>query len=232
MILLTYDRLAIAKRCLLSVAKNLKASEEFWLHIADDGSSQEYRDELAEMAREFYGSNVTLTNSQRAGYGGNYNAATQVVHRIADLMLPLEDDWELVRELDLDPVAKVLRDGTFGCVRLAYIGMTQTLRGSFVLNGEYHWLALDPDSEERHVWAGGPRLETVEWERAVGPWPEHMEQGQTEFEVAGWPAARYGVAWPVDLIYPRGDAWVHIGTHKASVEGIDTSKAALHPVAG
>jgi len=224
-ILLTYDRLEVAKRCLMSVAKNLKASEEFWLHIADDGSSQEYRDELLEMAHSFYGDNVSITNSERAGYGGNYNAATQIVHRIADLVLPLEDDWELARELNLDPIVNILRDGTFGCVRLAYIGLTQELRAKFVLGQLHHWLALDPDSAERHVWAGGPRLETVEWERAVGPWPEYIEQGYTEFIVAGWPAARHGVAWPVDLIFPRGDAFVHIGGEKASLEGVDTSKA-------
>lgn len=230
-LLLTYDRLAVARRCLESVAKNLKASEEFWLHIADDGSSQDYRDELFELAHQFYGNNVTITNSERAGYGGNYNAATQVIHRIADLILPLEDDWELVRELNLDPIANILRDGTFGCVRLAYIGMTQELRAAFVLGQFHHWLALDPDSAERHVWAGGPRLETVEWERAVGPWPERMEQGYTEHIVAGMPAARFGVAWPVDLIFPRGDAFVHIGGEKASTEGIvetaEQTKAAV-----
>ena len=44
-----------------------------------------------------------------------------------------------------------------------------------------------------------------------------------------WPAARHGVAWPVDLIYPRGDAFCHIGGKKASIEGIDTNKAQLQP---
>lgn len=223
-LLLTYNRLAVAKRCLQGVAANLKASEEFWLHVADDGSSQDYRDELLELARSLYGDNVSITNSERAGYGGNYNKATQIVHRVADLMLPLEDDWELVRELNLDPVAKVLRDGVFGCVRLGYIGMTQELRGSFVLANGLHWLALDPDSPERHVFAGAPRLETTEWERAVGPWPEGLEQGYTEFVVAGWPASRHGVAWPVDLIYPRGDAFVHIGSEPANLEGLRQKK--------
>ena len=218
--MLTYDRIAVAKKCLSGVAKNLKASEEFWLHIADDGSPQEYRDELLEMARELYGTNVSITNSERAGYGGNYNIATQFVHQIADIMLPLEDDWELLRELNLDPIVRVLRGGVFGCVRMGYIGLTEELRAKFVLAEGYHWLALDPDSPERHIFAGGPRLETVEWERAVGPWPERTEQGYTEFLVAGWPAARHSVAWPVGLIYPGGDAFVHIGGEKASMEGV------------
>ena len=225
--ILTYDRLEVAKRCILSVSKYLKASEEFWLHLADDGSSQDYRDELAELARSLYGNSVSMSNSQRSGYGGNYNASTQITHQVSDLMLPLEDDWEMQRELNLDPIAAVLRDGIFGCVRLAYIGATQELRAKFVLTHGYHWLALDPDSPERHVWAGGPRIETVEWEKAVGPWPEHMEQGYTEHIVAAYPAARYGIAWPVGLIYPQGDVFAHIGGEKASINGIDTSKQGI-----
>jgi len=217
----------VARRCIDSVAKNLKTPEELWLHIADDGSSQEYRDELFELAHQHFGNNVSITNSERSGYGGNYNKATQVIHRITDLVLPLEDDWELVKELDLKPIIQVLRDGVFGCVRMGYIGLTQELRAKFVLAAGLHWLALDPDSAEPHVWAGGPRLETVEWERAVGPWQEYEEQGKTEFEVAHRPAARYGIGWPVALIYPRGDVFVHIGKEKAGMEGVTGSRMVM-----
>ena len=213
-IFLTYDRLEIARRCLLSL-RRLKADEEFWFHLADDGSSQEYRDELIELARDLFGSNVSATNSERSGYGGNYNAATQVVHGISDLVLPLEDDWELMRDLYLGSVANVLRDGVFDCVRLGYIGYTDDLRGTFRYAEGMQWLELDQTSPEKHVFAGGPRLETVAFERAVGPWPERLEQGQTELAVAGRLEARRGVAWPLELVAPRGDAFVHIGGVKA-----------------
>src|SRR3990167_6756439 len=175
-ILLTYERLEIALRTMVSL-HHLKADEEFWLHVADDGSSPEYRDEIIAAARELFGNNVSATNSERRGYGGNYNAATQVVHGIADLVLPLEDDWELVRDLDLSPMAAVLRAGVFGCVRMGYIGFTQELRATFVSHGGLMWLALDPASPEPHVFAGGPRLETVAWQREVGPWPEGIAAG-------------------------------------------------------
>ena len=209
--LLTFDRMDVARLTLESVAENLRCPEPVWLHIADDGSSQEYRDELLELARTHYGDNVSITNSNRAGYGGNYNKATQVVHSIADLVLPLEDDWELVRELDIGPIAAVLRAGLLNCVRMGYIGYTDDLRGTFRYHGGLHWLELDPDSPEKHVFAGGPRLETVVFERAVGPWPERIEQGATELEVVRRAASRQGVAWPVDLIRPKGDAFAHIG---------------------
>jgi len=58
-------------------------------------------------------------------------------------------------------------------------------------------------------------LETREFEQDVGLWPIDMQAGSTEFEVAHRPTARRGIVWPVDLIRPRGDAFVHIGTDRA-----------------
>ena len=213
-ILLTYERLEIALRTLVSL-HHLKADEEFWLHVADDGSSPEYRDEIIAAARELFGNNVSATNSERRGYGGNYNYATQVVHGIADLVLPLEDDWEMVRDLHLGTIAAVLRKGIFSCVRLGYLGYTDDLRGTFRYHEGLHWLELDPESPEKHVFAGGPRLETVDFERSIGPWPEYLEQGQTELAVAGRKEARVGVAWPLELVAPQGNVFVHIGSQKA-----------------
>lgn len=213
--LLTYRRTEYARRALESLRLNLITKDDVWLHIADDGSDQAHRDVLLKDARAIWGDNVSVSNSERRGYGGSYNLATQKVHRIADLILPLEDDWVLTQKFDLDAVAAVLRDGTFGCVRMGYIGSTQDLRGTFRnVNGKW-WMELDPDSPEPHVFAGHPRLETVEWEKKVGEWPENWSAGETEFEVAHYPAARKGVAWPIDLIKPHGDVFVHIGTERA-----------------
>lgn len=161
------------------------------------------------------GYEVTTSNSQRAGYGANYNLAMQTVHAYCDLVLPLEDDWELVRELNVDPIVSVLRDRVFGCVRMGYVGYTQTLSCDFVSHLDHHWLLFRHDSAEPHVFAGHPRIETVAWERNVGPWTEGLQPGQTEWEVAHRKEARQQVAWPIDLIKPSGDAFVHIGAERA-----------------
>ena len=216
--LFTFNRMREARLTLESAAKSLRASEDIWLHIADDGSSQEYRDELLDLARSLYGERVSITNSARSGYGGNYNAATQVIHYMADLILPLEDDWQLMRELDLDPIAKVLRAGHFNCVRLGYIGYTKELRATLRWYENLHWLEFDSESPEKHIWTGGPRLETVAFQRNLGPWPDRMEQGQTELEVCGREESKIGVAWPIDIISIRGDAFSHVGTYKAGFE--------------
>lgn len=208
--LLTYNRPEYAERTLKSTLRNLKYSGYMSVHIADDGSPQEnYIKYLCEIASDHV-EEVTFTNAGHVGYGGNYNLACQVVHPRCRYVLPLEDDWELSREFDIDPIISAL--GVFGCVRMGYVGYTQPLRGTFEYVAGYNYLRLDPDSPEPHVFAGHPRIETVEWSRKVGPWPTNLDPGSTEFAVAHRPAARQDVAWPVDLIRPYGDIFCHIGT--------------------
>lgn len=219
-VLLTCDRpeerREYARRTLRGLDGTLRCStDEFWIHIADDGSEQSFRDEMIELARNQVGENTSVSNSEARGYGASYNLATQQVHPIADLILPLEDDWEVVREIDLDSIVAVLRAGVFSCVRMGYIGYTGELRAKFVYQEGKQWLELDPDSTERHVFSGGPRLETVEFERRLGLWPEGMSAGLTELEVASRPESRIGVAWPIDMVGPRGDLFTHIGTKQA-----------------
>lgn len=212
-ILLTYDRMEYAEVTLRSTLENLAYSGQIDVHIADDGSPDGYRERLAEIAAG-YGrvARVTVSNAERRGYGASYNLATHDVHTDHEIILPLEDDWKLQRPLDIDPMVRLLGHGDIGCIRLGYIGYTQELRAKFIWRESYQWLELDPDSAEPHVFSGNPRLETVAFERNVGLWPEGLNPGETEFTVAHRRQARLGVVWPVDLIHPKGDAFVHIGT--------------------
>lgn len=192
------------------------------IHIASDGDDEDYLAELRSVIdgppdheREFAG--LSVSNTGGHSYGKNMNLATQVVHTIPGVkwVLPLEDDWRLVRTFDPSPVLDALDGAGFGCVRLGYVGYTQQLKGWFVSHGGYHWLQLDPDSAEPHVFAGHPRIESVEWGRYVGAWPEGLEPGATEWEVAHRSRARRDVAWPIDLVKPSGDLFAHIGTERS-----------------
>ncbi len=208
------ERVEYAKQTFDSLSQ-LRSTEEQWFHLADDGSDQAFRDEMMSLARGVYGANTSVTNSEGHGYGASYNRATQSTHSRADILLPLEDDWEVSREFDLDPFIKILRDGHFNCIRMGYLGYTNTLRGTFRYYERRHFLELDPDSPEKHVFAGGPRLETREFERELGEWPEGIGAGATELDVIGRKAARRGIAWPITDIKPHGDLFLHIGTNKA-----------------
>lgn len=219
-LLLTYDRLTYAEKTLRSALDNIQYSGKLSVHIADDGSSQEYREHLHALAGGYEKvAGVGMTNSERGGYGKNYNLALQQVHGHSDIILPLEDDWELVQPLDLDRLVQVLADEDIGCIRMGYIGYTQELRGKFVWVAGMHFLLFDPDSPEPHVWSGHPRLETKEWQRSQGPWDEDaLDPGSTEFAVAQRQKSRQGVVWPLDLIHPRGDLFEHFGSCQARMD--------------
>jgi glycosyltransferase involved in cell wall biosynthesis len=215
--LLTYNRLQYASKTLRSTLENIIFDGQLHVHIADDGSTEEYRKSLKFLAGGYsHVHSVTVSNSERGGYGKNYNLAMQVCHNASDYVLPLEDDWVLKRKLDLNILIDALNTSLrIGCIRLGYIGYTQPLRGEFVSRGGNHYILLDSNSPEPHVFAGHPRLETITWAKSVGPWPEGLNAGETEFSIAHRPSARIGVAWPVDMIKPSGDMFVHIGSVKA-----------------
>lgn len=220
-ILLTAHRLEYARRTLAAMGRNLSCSGgELLIHIGDDGSGDEYMGALLEEARTYWpGATITTSDSGGRGYGANYNLATQQMHQLADYVLPVEDDWELTRPFDAQPIIDFLEQRQdMGCVRLGYIGWTQPLRGEFVSGVHRIWLHLDPQSEEPHVFAGHPRIERVAWARKVGPWPEDLNPGATEFAVAHYPEARTGVVWPVDLLPPSGNLFAHIGTIRSYAE--------------
>lgn len=213
-LLLTYNRLDYAKTTLESTLKQLTWQDTVKVHIASDGDTPEYIDTLVQIAENYYANEVSFSNSERRGYGANYNLALQTVHLTGpeSYVLCLEDDWELVRRLDAVRMVQALEGMGAGCIRLGYIGFTQPLWAAFNQWDGNYWLWLDPDSPERHVFAGHPRIESVRWQRNLGPWPEGLAPGDTEFAVAGRPESRQGVLWPIDYVKPCGDLFAHIGT--------------------
>lgn len=213
-----HPRAQYARRTLEALMKNLNPGpyNELRLHIADDGSDPRHVEGLVEIARQ-HGFEPTITNSLRGGYGKNYNLACQVLHWNNDLILTMEDDWELMRPLSLEYLARALYSNPeIRSIRLGYMGVTRPLHGVVVFRSGMTYLILDPRSEEPHVFAGHPRLETVEYQQSIGAWPEGLRAGQTEWEITHREAARLGVAWPLDLGIPASADWgslfIHIGT--------------------
>lgn len=219
---LTKKRLNYAQQSIRSL-KNLRTQERLHFHIADDGSGAFYQNAIAGTVEAVLGEDVpiTLSDSLDRGYGANYNSATLITHNLAnaDVILPIEDDWELTRELDVDVMIKALRENVFSCIRAGYVGYTQSLMAKLVWYENMHWLEFSEFSSEPHVFSGHPRLETINFQREVGLWNEGLNAGATEFEVAHRSRARQGIAWPIDLITLKGSAWAHIGTEKAPNPG-------------
>jgi len=214
-LLLTYDRLQYARRTLNTALQSIMWAGQYHLHIADDGSPRGYIESLIEETYKYPNiEGITVSDSRRSGYGANYNLATQHIHPLYKYVLVLEDDWELTQTLDVRALVRDFCEG-IGCIRLGYLGYTQPLKGRVLRRPSGMYLILDPDSEEPHVFAGHPRLETVEWQRSVGVWPTDLDPNSTEMAVAHIPNARIGVAWPMDLVRTYGNVFAHIGTERA-----------------
>lgn len=207
-----------ARETLMSTLKALDYPGQISVHIADDGSPEMHRERLREIAGGYpFVKGITVTNAERGGYGHSYNLATQVIHlHEGTIILPLEDDWRAVGPLNIRQHVQALMTGEVGCIRLGYLGLTGALRGTVRPIAGMPYLVFDGDSSERHVAAGHPRLETIEWQRSVGPWPERdregkpLDAGTVEFIWCGREAARRGVAWPM-----RDGPYAHIGTVQA-----------------
>lgn len=215
-ILLTYARVECAVPTIQGVLDNLHYPVPFQFHIADDGSGQEYRDHLREVVGGYPASvvrSLTMSNAERAGYGASFNLSCQAVHDYNYAVLTLEDDWLLDRELDLAPLVQTLQSGLARCIRLGYLSVTNRLMGEVVDSPCGKLLLLDPSSPDQYVWTGGARLETVSFQQSVGDWPEGISPGQVELAVCGRPAARAGVAWPMDLAHPTAGLFKHTGSN-------------------
>lgn len=238
-VLLTAHRLAYAVETARSTARNLQHDGPVHWHIADDGDDDNYIGTVADAILDARGGYTEVTTSQAAGrgYGASFNLASQVVHNVADYVLPLEDDWRLTRPLDTAPIVRMLRYRGHQpkhewqwavpppewfearSVRLGYLGYQWPLVCHLFKTDEHLWAALDPSSPEQHVASGHPRIETVEYQRAVGAWNETTNPGMTELDWCQRAEARRGVVWPLTIVSLTGsisgDLFVHIGAEKS-----------------
>lgn len=211
-----HPRVQYAQQCLTSLCRNLsfKEGDLIW-HIADDGSPPEHVAALIEIIRRYAGKDPTVSITEHLGYGGNMNLATQTIHSLAQMVMPIEEDWELVRKFDISDLVKAIARGRYAsdsittpemardrdqidCVRLGYLGWTNDINGRLVQTAGQTFFLMDPDSPETHVFAGHPRIETVAFEKFVGAWPVGIKAGFTEMEICNRRNARMGVAWPLD----------------------------------
>lgn len=231
LVLLTYAaspnsaRASYAYTTLDRALRNLRTTHVLKVHLADDGSDPQHIDNLLEICKQ-HGAKASVTNAMRKGYGASYNYASQVTHVDGEYFLMLEDDWELTRIFDLDPLIACLHESTpedyFGCIRLGYLGWTQQLVGDIKKYNDMTFLRFHPDSPEPHVWSGHPRLETLNFQKKIGPWPEGLDPGSTEFVVAQRKESRDGVAWPLDAKVNASqdycNTFAHIGAIQARTD--------------
>lgn len=221
-----HPRVKYAKECWKKLLLNLDYEGELLWHIADDGSPWEHVEDLKNLAWTYRQVIPTVSNSQHRGYGANMNMATQVIHPLADIVLPIEEDWELVRQFDISGLVKVLEQASqdygdpdyIGCIRLGYLGWSNRVEGWLTQIANQTFFRMDAACLETHVFAGHPRLETVEFEKRLGAWPEGIRPGYTEMEVCNRPMSRHGVAWPLDAGINASQDYANLFAHVGEVQ--------------
>lgn len=212
-ILQTYKRTDVALRTVAAARELLRYPDLRW-YVADDGSPKEHVDAVT---AALDGAMVIGGHSERLGYGATANKAIRAAEAESDLLLFLEDDWELRHPLDLWQYAALLMEShEVGMVRLGVLNLD--IRGrTWAHGGHVYWkLDKEPHIEGTPVFTGHPSLRHRRYRQAYGDYPVGLTPGDTElayaFQFRIGPQDAPGIVWPAD--YPPNGFFGHIGQVK------------------
>ena len=209
----TWERTDVALRTITAARAHLRYPDLRW-YVADDGSRPGH---VAAVGEALDGAHVIGWHSERLGYGATANRAVAAAEQVSDLLLFLEDDWELREPLDLWQYAALLMESAeIGMVRLGNLNLD--IRGrTWAHGGNVYWkLDREPHIEGTPVFTGHPSLRHRRYHQAYGDYPEGLIPGDTELAYAyqfrlGAPDAP-AIVWPAD--YPASGYFGHIGQVK------------------
>jgi hypothetical protein len=215
-ILVTYghrpERTEYAVRTISAVSRHLRYPNWSW-YISDDGSQSDHLGPITEAVRRSE-QPVVGGHNEHVSYGAGANKGLRTAFQHGELVLMLEDDWELSEDLDIWKYAALLMERPdIGMVRMGYLnaGLSATVFGH---KGSLYW-ALD-DSQSRNyssfAFAGHPSIIHKRLFDHVGLYPERVQPGDTELGMCWKVAANYGpkIVWPASM-GERGP-WSAIGT--------------------
>ena len=128
----------------------------------------------------------------------------------------LEDDWELRRDLDLTPYARLLaQHDDVGMVRLGHLAIDLDCRT--VGYDSVHYLSILPTTN--YQFSGNPSLRHRRFWEAFGEYPEGLNPGNTEIAYdaqirnVGLNTNAPRIVWPVDI--GGWGVFAHIGEVKS-----------------
>jgi len=216
-VMVTYKRTREALITVKSVCENLVYPREKrgWI-ISDDGSPAEHMDaifhELMDVQQE-----VLWTHHSEKWFPGTYNCgrgwnwALSTAHQYSDIILWLEDDWQLTRPFDITPFVQLLLERKdIGLVRLGHLAVGNNVE--IVGYGGIHYLKYLRTSH--YAYSGNPLLRHIRFMNTYGMFAEERNPGEIELDYDARFAAQEGPdIWrPADI--PGWGVFGHIGTEK------------------
>lgn len=211
-ILLTYKRTDYALRVTHAAGKHLFYPEWGW-YISDDGSSSEHHDWVLKSC-EATDRPLLGHHNEAVSYGAGANAALSTAFNVGQLVLMLEDDWELTQSLDIWKWAALLMERPdIGMVRMGYLN--NGLSGTLIEHkGNLYWNLDDTESKHHSImaFAGHPAIIHRRYFDSYGLYPEKWQPGETELRMAWQFAAQPvgpSIVWPAEL--GSAGPWAHVG---------------------
>lgn len=192
---LTYIRTDYALRTIRGILDYLEGCERRW-YVADDGSSRKHHS--AVMAA-LEGEELIGEHNERLGAGASWNRGLDACFHEFEILLYLEDDWELLRQFDISPYIALLQEvNKVGMVRLGYIptGLDCHTEGYF----GNHYLRIEKTTP--YQFSGNPALRHRRFHTAYGLYPLNHNPGDTEVvydELVRRNKRGPEIWWPIDL---------------------------------
>lgn len=110
-VIFTHNRTNVASETIKSLFKNLKYSGDICWVISDDRSTPEHIKAIAELfAKNGIKYDLCQTTQTHFGLGASMNNGIKKGFEKSDIVLRVEDDWILQKELNLDKHVKALRE--------------------------------------------------------------------------------------------------------------------------
>lgn len=220
-VLLTYKRTDLALRTVRSTCDNLGYPKELrgW-YVCDDGSPHEHFSAVMGALQEknaevigFHNERLRPAGMENTYFSGmGWNRGLGIAHQKSDLVLTLEDDWELEKPFDIIRYMTAIRDHEeIGLLRLGVlaVGNTVDICG---FDGVHY---LKYHREQPYTYSGNPNIRHARFTKAYGMYAENKNPGDIELDM-DW---RFRNAPGPDIYRPAEinpwGAFGHIGTDKA-----------------
>lgn len=230
-VVITYNRRETLRQTFEGLYKYLFYDNTVRYLIADDCTGGNYRENVLQdiSSINFIDEEVTfLSTDSNGGWGVNANNALNTLKD--DIILFMEDDYVLRREIDITPyVALLMAHEGIGLVRLDGIAGHKIVthvnetdirdylpdyRQGMGLQGKLNYFLADHTSRETWLYSNRPHLKHRRFHEFYGLYPEGLKLGATEESFAhrvkdqmtkpGAPA----IAIPLDAV----GWWDHIGS--------------------